>query len=68
MDIILCFMLDSLTYCICEGRKSPCIFVIVLEKFWREQEARVCDVNPRKMHEEERDALDILEEFALVRL
>jgi len=61
-------MLDSLTYCIYEGRKSLCIFVIVLEKSWREQKARVCDVNPRRMHEEERDSLDILGEFALVRL
>jgi hypothetical protein len=56
MDISLCFMLDSLTYYIYEGRKSLCIFVIVLEKSWREQEAR------------ERDALDILGELALVRL
>jgi hypothetical protein len=61
-------MLDSLTYCIYERRKSPCIFVIILEKSWREQEARVCDVNPRRMHEEERDALYILGEFSLVRL
>jgi hypothetical protein len=42
--------------------------LITLEKSWREQEARVCDVNSRRMHEEERDALDILGEFALVRL
>jgi hypothetical protein len=57
-------MLDSLTYCIYEGRKSLCIIVIVLEKSWREQEAMVCDINPRRMHEEERDALerDALEE------
>jgi hypothetical protein len=39
-----------------------------LEKSWREQEARVCDVKPRRMHVEERDALDILGEFAHVRL
>jgi hypothetical protein len=61
-------MLDSLTYYIYEGRKSLCIFVIVLEKSWREQESRVYDVNSRRMHEEERDALDILGELALVRL
>jgi hypothetical protein len=35
---------------------------------WRDEEARVCDVSPRRMHEEERDALDILGEFAFVRL
>jgi hypothetical protein len=68
MDISLCFMLDSLTYFIYEGRKSLCMFLIVLEKSWREQEARVCDVNSRRMHEEERDDLDILGEFSLVRL
>jgi hypothetical protein len=61
-------MLDSLTYCIYEGRKSLCIFVIVFEKSWREQEAMVCDINPRRMHEEERDALNILGKFALGRL
>jgi hypothetical protein len=66
MDISLCFILFSLTYCIYEGRRSLCIFVIVLEKSWREQEARVCDVNLRRMHEEERDALDILGEVSLV--
>jgi hypothetical protein len=35
---------------------------------WREQEARICDVNPRKMHEKEGDAFVILGEFALLRL
>jgi hypothetical protein len=32
----------------------------------REQEARVCDVNPRKMHEKEGDAFVILGEFSIL--
>jgi hypothetical protein len=68
MDISLCFMLASLPYCIYKGRRSLSIFVIVLEKLWKKQEASVCGVNPRRVHEEERDTLDIHGEFSLMRL